>query len=258
MKKTLIAIASLSTLIGANAAGVSSSSEVIEGGNAILVDKRTRIKIYPEISVANSLRGTGINIVEQPLNGVSTTNVIDVTEEAQIKTVSSEEIPTEEAMQPISDDNINIVKRTGEFTFEPAVSGYTSTKTEKVYTKTFLGIPYAPKNVVVETSKPIHFGKLKFNNLTCPTGFNNGSIDVYGNESSSIIPVVFCPNGKNAQIELKIFNSPIDRNILNVEIGGQKVKVEKGYTSLYNLRYDDHNVINMEFIFEQDENHNRL
>ncbi len=221
MKKTLIAMATLSTIITAQAgeiiAGPTSSSQVVENGGAILVDNRTRIKQYPEISVANSLRGTGINVVE-----------------------SSEQLP-------------ETFKRTGEITVEPAREGYTSAKIEKVYTKTFLGIPYDPVNVVVEPAKPIFFGYMYFNNLTCANGYNNGRIDLYSHHSTSIIPIIFCPNNTETKIELKIETFSDDTNKAVVLLGGQKINVEKGHTSIYNLRYDDHNVANIEFIYQQDE-----
>lgn len=249
MKKTLIAMATLSTIITAQAgaiySGVTSSSKVIEDGGAILVDNRTRIKVYPEIKVSDSLRGSGINVVESgnPNNTVTQ-------EVTTIETVTTERI--EQVVQSPNSEQ-EFVKRSGEITTETAKEGYTAAKTEKVYTKTFLGIPYAPINVVVEPAKPIFFGHMYYNNLTCSNGYNNGKIELYSHDTTSIIPVVFCPNDKEAKIELKIQTLSEDSNKAVILLGGQKISVEKGYTSIYNLRYDDHNVVNMEFIYVQDE-----
>ena len=247
MKKTLIAMATLSTILTAQAgaiySGVTSSSQVIEDGGAILVDNRTRIKIYPEIKVSDSLRGSGIDVVESNNSNKTT----------EVRTVETITEHTEQVVQSPSNSEQDFVKRSGEITTETAKDGYTAAKTEKVYTKTFLGIPYAPINVVVEPAKPIFFGHMYYNNLTCSHGYNNGKIELYSHDTTSIIPVIFCPNDKEAKIELKIQTLSEDLNKAVILLGGQKINVEKGYTSIYNLRYDDHNVVNMEFIYVQDE-----
>lgn len=264
MKKTLIAMATLSTILtaqaGAISPGITSSGELIEEGNALLVDKRTRVKLYPEISVSDSLRGTGINVIEQNGNPqdshqVETTETVVVEEIVEVREVEALSNANANANENENENNDNsgIIKRTGEFNVGDAKAGYTASKTEKVYTKSFLGIPYAPIDVVVEKAKPIYFGNLYFNNLTCASGYNNGKIDLYSNNTTSLIPIKFCPLDVEAKIELNVQTFDDDYNNVVIFLGGQKIKVEKGYTTLYNLRYDDNNVVNLEFIYQRDE-----
>lgn len=259
MKKTLIAIASFSAVLSAQAGelgtgkgvGVTSSSEIIDNGRALLVDKRTRIKLYPEVNPpVTQSQPTGINIIETKTVQVNTqVNTIEIVHPSQqnIAPPPAPLMPVEVVQPPAQ-----LELKTGEVIIGDARPGYKPEVSEKVYTKSFLGIGYAPV-YVVKPAEPIYFGELHYNNLTCKEGLNNGTIKLFSNMTNSIIPVKFCPMGKEAQVELNIETNDNDMDRLLINIGGQKVPVEKGFTSLYQLRYDDVNAIDLEFIFEKDE-----
>lgn len=110
------------------------------------------------------------------------------------------------------------------------------------------------ERVLIKKGAQKHVGDLQYKNLTCADGIGDGFVNIYGNSTSAVIPVLFCPSGNVENLETKIDIIKSDNGESAwLTIGNQRLEVQRGYTTLYNFDIGGGNTADFSFVYVEDE-----